>query len=98
MSVESTDPEIATLRDMVDTAVTALEQAPDDAVVARLMDGTRRLVDAYMTRGMGNAAAGLIDTVWDLPGLADFGIERAILGLLGVRVLQTMGRNEQAGC
>lgn len=96
MSSDSPAAEFAPFRAMIDGAIAEMGRAPDDAVVARLLDGTRRLVDAYMSKGMGREAAAVLDEVWALPALAGFGIEKAILGLLSVRVLQTMGDHEAA--
>ncbi|MCF4165146.1 hypothetical protein L2U69_05785 [Zavarzinia compransoris] len=96
MSSHAAVPEFEPLKAMVDEAVAQMAGAPDDAVVARLLDGARRLVDAYMSRAMGRDAAAFLDTVWAIPALSGFGIEKAILGLLSVRVLQTLGDHEAA--
>ncbi|PWR23510.1 hypothetical protein [Zavarzinia compransoris] len=91
MSAVSDDPEIATLRTNVDQALAALAAGPDDGAAARLLDQTRRLVDALMARRLAGEAQALLDQVWRAPGLEGFGIESAILGFLSVRVLQASG-------
>ncbi|WP_158595919.1 tetratricopeptide repeat protein [Oleomonas cavernae] len=96
MSATAADPELSPLEAMVAQAKIELEKAPDAAVAARLLDGSRRLVDALMSRRLATEAAAVLDEVWDLPGLADFGIESAILGFLSVRVLQASNRHEEA--
>lgn len=96
MSATAADPEVSALEAMVAQAKVELEKAPDAAAAARLLDGSRRLVDALMQRRLAGEAAELLDSVWDLPGLAEFGIESAILGFLSVRVLQASGRHQEA--
>lgn len=96
MSATAADPEVSALESMVVQARIELQKEPDAAAAARLLDGTRRLVDALMARRLAAEAAELLDSVWDLPGLKDFGIESAILGFLSVRVLQASNRHEEA--
>ncbi len=93
---DAADPELSALQTMVERAVEALAEAPDDAAAARLLDGSRRLVDALMARRLGEEALALLDRVWDLPSLADFGIESGILGFLSIRVMQAGNRHEAA--
>lgn len=96
MSAVTEEPEIALLDANVEKAIAALGDSPDEADVARLLDGSRRLVDALMSRREAGAAVAHLERVWSLSGLADHPIEKAILGFLSVRVLQAIGRHEAA--
>ncbi|PWR17890.1 hypothetical protein [Zavarzinia aquatilis] len=96
MSADTVDPELATLTANVDTAIAALGDSPDEATVARLLDGSRRLVDALMARRLAGEARDHLDRVWNLGALDGHPIEKGIMGFLSVRVLQASGGHEAA--
>lgn len=96
MSAVYDDPEIAPLHANIAQALVQMANAPDEATAVRLLDSTRRLVDALMARRLAAEARSLLDEVWRASGLENFGIESAILGFISVRVLQASGQHEAA--
>lgn len=96
MSAVYDDPEFAPLHANIAQALVQMANAPEEAVAVRLLDSTRRLVDALMARRLAAEARSLLDEVWRASGLENFGIESAILGFISVRVLQASGQHEAA--
>lgn len=96
MSAVYDDPEVAPLHANIAQALVQMANAPDEAAAVRLLDSTRRLVDALMARRLAAEARGVLDEVWRASGLENFGIESAILGFISVRVLQASGQHEAA--